>query len=319
MKVFITRPIPAQSLTQLQELGVDIDVYEYDAIISPAALLKRVRGVDAILSQTDDNISADVMDAAGKQLKIIANYGVGFSNVDVNAANARNIVVSNTPVEDAFEATAEATVCLLTSVAKKINYLHSYRQRHGKDPDYSPVGPMGLALRGKTCGIVGMGNIGSRVARIMHYGFNNRILYFDRPKRKHEETTLSAVKCSLPELLSQSDFICINLPLLDSTRNLINKEMIGLLKNNAIIVNASRPGIVDDEALVIKINNAELHGAGLDVYTDAVGAINPNANVVLTAHMANLELEAFAAMAQCAVSNIVNVLSGRPPVTPIST
>jgi len=276
-----------------------------------------VAGVTAILSQTDDAIDAEVMAAAGPSLKVIANYGVGYSNIDIAAAQKLNIVVTNTPVEEAFDATAEATVCLLTSVAKRISYLHWYKQTNSADPSFSPIGNMGVSLRNKVCGIVGMGNIGARVARMMHNGFNNKIIYFDIPIHKELEAELDAKKMALAELMASADFICINLPLCEGTYNIVNQEMVELMKSSAIIVNTSRAGVLDDAAVVARINKGDLHGAGLDVYNEATDNFNAEANIALTAHMANLEIEAFTAMAECCVDNIVAVLSGHKAISPI--
>lgn len=317
MKLFITRIIPDVDFHKFQLLGVDIDIYEHDEMCPREVLLNRVVGVDAILSQTDDDIDAELISAAGPNIKIIANYGVGFSNIDLAVAKARNIVVSNTPVEDAFDATAEATVALLTSVAKRISYLHWYKKVNKDDPSFSFVGDMGVSLRNKTCGIVGMGNIGSRVARMMHNGFNNKIIYFDVPVRTELEQELAATKLPLAEVMEQADFICINLPLLESTEGLINKAMINLMPNHATLVSIVRTGIVDDAAIVERINKGELHGAGLDIYTDAVDDFKDDANIALTAHLANLEIEAFTAMANCCVTNIVAVLSGKNAISAV--
>jgi len=317
MKLFITRVIPESNFHKLEAMGVEIDIYEHDKACPRAVLLKRIVGVDAILSQTDDDIDDVVMAAAGSQLKIIANYGVGFENIDLVAAKKRNIVITNTPVADAFDATAEATVALLTSVAKRIPYLHCYRKDNKLDPSFSFVGDMGVSLRNKTCGIIGMGNIGSRVARMMHQGFNNQILYFDVPVRVELEQELGATKLSLAEVMQKSDFICINLPLLDGTKGLINKAMIDLMPHHATIVSIARAGIVDDGAIVERINQGELHGAGLDIYTDAVNNFNADANIALTAHLANLETEALSAMASCCVANLLAVLTAKKALTEV--
>ncbi|MFT7009356.1 MAG: glyoxylate reductase [Colwellia sp.] len=317
MKLFITRIIPDADFHKLESMGIEIDIYEHDKECPREILLKRVVGVDAILSQTDDDIDEALMEAAGSKLKVVANYGVGFENIDLTAAKKRNIIISNTPVEDAFDATAEATVALLTSVAKRITYLHWYKKVNNVDPGFSFVGDMGVSLRNKTCGIIGMGNIGSRVARMMHKGFNNKILYFDVPVRTELEQELSATKLSLAEVMQKSDFICINLPLLDSTKGLINKEMIDLMPNHSTIVSIARTGIIDDAAIVERINKGELHGAGLDIYTDAVDNFNEHANIALTSHLANLEVEAFSAMASCCVANLLAVLTGKNPINEV--
>ena len=318
MKLFITRIIPDADFHKLKSMGIDIDIYEHDDICPREVLLNRVSGVDAILSQTDDEIDAELMAAAGDNLKIIANYGVGFSNIDLEAAKKFNIVITNTPVEDAFDATAEAIVALLTSVAKRIPYLHWFKKVKNEDPNFSFVGEMGVSLRNKTCGIIGMGNIGSRVARMMHNGFDNDILYFDVPVRSDLEKELGAIKLSLAEVMKKADFICVTLPLLETTKNLINKEMIDLMPAHSTIVSIARAGIVDDAAIVERINKGELHGAGLDIYTDAVNNFNDGANIALTAHLANLEVEAFTAMSNCCVANLVAVLSGKEAITKVS-
>ena len=319
MKAFLTRVTYKTDMVKqtLADAGVSFSMYEKDQVCPRSLLLQQAAEADAILTHTEDNIDAEFFAAASPRLKIIANMGIGFSNIDLEAASAKGIIVTNTPVEQAFDATAEATVALLVSVARRIPTLHHQRISSGQELNPSFLNPTSVAIRNKTCGIVGLGRIGARVAKMMHKGFDNQILYYDAINNSQADQEWGAQRVELDALLQRSDFICVNIPLMAATKNLVSAEKIALVKGNAVFINAARDGIVDEAALVKRLNNGELHGAGLDVYTDEVNNICYD-NIALTAHLANFEDEAYTAMSQTVANNVVAVLNQQTALTPVN-
>ena len=319
MKAFLTRFTykTDEVIHLLAKAGIELEVYDKDEVCPRVLLLEKAAEVDALLSHTEDLIDQEVFTAGGERLKVVANMGIGFSNIDLDAATANGVVVTNTPVDEAFDATAEATVALLISVARRIPTLHHQRIVAGEELNPSFLSPTCIAIRNKTCGIVGLGRIGTRVGKMMHEGFKNRILYYDAFNNTEAESDFGAKRVELDELLKTCDFICVNIPLSDATKNLISADKVALIKSKAVFVNAARDGIVDEASLVERLNKGELHGAGLDVYTDKVNEIAYD-NIALTAHLANFEDEAYTAMSMAVVNNAIEVLAGRSALTQVN-
>jgi len=303
MNVFLTRPLFNTPLLQarLNEAGITLMTTNSDDICSTSELLEKIQNVDAILTHTEDNIDADLIGKMPATIKLIANYGIGFSNIDVEAATQKGIQITNTPTEEAFHATAEATVALLVSIARQIPALSSERKAMTTDPEPSFQRPTAVSIRNKVTGIIGLGRIGSRVAQMMHYGFKNTIMYYDL--YSNERT---------------ADFICVNMPLSEQTHNLVSPEMLALMKPDAVLINTARAELVNEDALIARLNSGKLHGAGLDVYSDKVNDITAK-NVALTSHFANFEKEAYTAMTNLVADNIISYLNNKKPVTPVNT
>ncbi|MBX2859188.1 MAG: hypothetical protein KTR17_11035 [Cellvibrionaceae bacterium] len=319
MKAFLTRYTYNTALlsSTLQEVGIELECREDDSICPQELVAKKMAEVDALLTHTEDDISASMLASAGSNLKVIANMGIGFSNIDTAAAKAKNIVVTNTPTEEAFEATAEATVAMLLAVARRIPALHVERRGMDQDPSPSFLRPTATSVRNKTTGIVGMGRIGSRVAKTMASGFNNQILYFDKYVKQDLEAEIGAKKVDLKTLMNESDFICVNAPLNEHTHGLVSAEMISAIKPHATFINTARGGVIDEVALVKRLNEGTLHGAGLDVYSAAVNNITAD-NIALTSHFANFEDEAYTAMTMLVAKNVIAVLTNNAAVSPVS-
>ncbi len=315
MKVFITRPIPDKYNHLFVENNIEVDIYEKDEVCPREILLKRIPGADAVLTQWEDHVDKEFFDAAGEQLKIVAIFATGFDRADVVEAEKREIIITHTPTDELHWASAEAAVAILLSIAKRITKLYSLNLVN-KLPEYSPLGEMGVAVRNRTTGIVGLGNIGGKVARIMRRGFNNKILYFGRSKKEELEKEINAEKVSLDELFSNSDFIFLTIPQTPETEKLITKEKIQLMKPRSILVSIVPPDLFDEEALVEAIENNKIYGAGLDVYTNTVKPASSH-NLLLTSHMANMEEDVTLAMAKLCIVNIVAVLTGKAPLTPV--
>lgn len=290
-------------------------MYEHDARCPREELLRRIRDADALLVQATDQIDQEVFERAPR-LKVVTCCSLGYDNIDLNVAKSHNVIICNSPSADLIATTAEAAIALLLSVAKRITRLHCCQQKN-ELPAYSFVEPMGVPVRGRICGIIGFGRVGSAIARIMHGGFDNSILYCSRSPKPELEQSLGAGRRTLDALLAESDFVFIALPLTNETRNLISSQNLRHLGRNAIVVNVARAGILDDQSLLRLLAENRIFGAGLDVY-ESIAAESEYPNLVLTAHMANGETQAIQSILDLAVSNIVNVLNDKPPISQVT-
>lgn len=317
-KVFICRPVPEIAETILKKAGIKIIKNSQDRILSSQELNSKVAGVDAILSLLSDKISADTFEAAGAQLKVVANYAAGFDNIDIETAKAKNIIVTNTP-EVLTEAVAEHVLALALSVARRVVEADRFTRR-GKFKQWMPLGFIGPSLWGKTLGIIGMGRIGSMTGEMARGGFNMKIIYFDLRRDKGFESKTGAKFFSISELLKNSDLVSLNVPLTLKTKHLIGAKELKSMKESAILINTSRGPVVDEKALVSALRNKEIWGAGLDVF-EKEPTVNPELvkldNVVLTPHIASATQEARDAMAELAAKNIVAVLAGKKALNPV--
>lgn len=313
-KILVTRKIPGDHIEKLKQAGHEVDVSEFDRVLTPEELLARVAGKDAILALLTDKINGDMMDAAGPQLKLISNYAVGFDNIDIKAATDRQILVANTPCEEVNEAVAEHTWALILALARRVVEADEATRRGGYK-GWEPDIFLGRNLIGKTLGIIGLGRIGGMVARRAK-GYNMTVLYNKRNPDPEAERELGVTFTALDDLLAKSDFVSIHVPLTDETRHMINSETLGKMKQGAYLVNTARGSIVDEHALVEVLRNGHITGAGLDVY-DNEPNIDPELigmeNVVLTPHIASATYEARNKMGELAVSAIIDTFSDKKP------
>ena len=313
-KVYITRLILDEGIELLKKKGIQANINPEDKVLSGPELKNAIKGYDAVLCLLTDKIDGDVLDAAGDQLKIVANYAVGYDNIDVKAAQDRKIHVTNTPGV-LTEAVAEHTFALLMSVAKRIVEADDF-VRAGKYKQWEPKGFLGPQIWGKAIGIVGLGRIGSFVAQIAHGGFNMEVLYHDVKKNEEFEMRFSAKYRDLPTLLKNADFVTVHVPLLPATRHLIGAKELGTMKESAILVNTSRGPVVDEVALIEALKSKKIAGAGLDVYEsepDLTPGLTDLPNVALTPHTASATNEARNAMSRIASENIIAALEGKIP------
>jgi glyoxylate reductase len=324
MKILVTRPIPDEGINLLKAQGYDLDVYEKDDVMPHDELLKRVKGVDALLSLLNDKIDDEVLKTAGKKLKIVANYAVGFDNIDLNAAAARNIPVTNTPAPEVSETVAEHTFALMLALAHRIVEADAYA-RALKYKGWGPNLLLGTDVYGKTLGIVGLGRIGMSVAHRAVKGFKMKCIYADMRPNAEFEKEYGAVRMPLDELLQRADFVTLHVPLLPSTRHLISTEQFSLMKKTAFLVNTSRGPVVDEKALLRALATKRIAGAALDVFecepaldcdlSDKL-ELKSMGNAILTPHTASATIEARQAMSRTAAENIIAVLSGKAPLNP---
>jgi len=298
----------------LKKAGHKISIYPGTEAIPRSTLLKNVKGVDAILALLTDKIDAEVMDTAGKQLKIISNYAVGVDNINVPEAKKRNILVSNTPGV-LTESVAELTFALLISAAKRIVEADKFT-RAGKYQGWGPKLMLGADLKDATLGIVGLGRIGSRVAEMAVCGMGMKVVYNDVKPNKDFEKQLGAKFLKLDALLKQADFVSIHVPLLPATRHLITEKQLKMMKKTAYLINTSRGPIVDEKALVKALKSKQIAGAGLDVFEfepKLTHGLSKLDNVTLTPHIASGSIRTRSEMSRIAAQNIIDALSGKKP------
>src|SRR3990167_1994928 len=238
MKIFVTRKIPGNHLEQLVKAGYEVEISAHDRILTESELVEKVKGVDGLISMVTDRVDGDLMDAVGPQLKIISNYAVGFDNIDIRAATDRGIVVTNTPSETVNESVAEHTWSLILALANRIVEADELVRR-GKYKGWEPDLFLGTNLIGKTLGIVGLGRIGTMVARRAQ-GYNMKLLYFKHGDGSDVFNTL----------LSESDFVTLHVPLTKETRHMINKDTLSKMKKGAFLINTARGPVVSEPDLV---------------------------------------------------------------------
>jgi len=312
-KVFVTRKILEEGLNMLRE-RYDVEVSDYDGIIPREMLLEKVKGADALVSLLTDNIDAEVMDAAGPNLKIIANYAVGYNNIDVEEATKRGIMVTNTPGV-LTETTADFAWTLLMAIARRIVEADKF-VREGKFRGWEPMLLLGTDVFGATLGIVGFGRIGQAMAR-RALGFNMRVLYYDNSKVDEQiEKELKATFVDLPTLLKESDFVTLHVPLTKQTHHLIGEKELKMMKKDAYLINTARGPVVDEKALVKALKEGWIKGAALDVFENEP-EIEPELlkldNVVLAPHIASASYATRSKMSVMVAENIIKALNGEVP------
>jgi glyoxylate reductase len=314
MKIFVTRKIPGKALEELSKAGYEVSISPYDRALEEEELLEQGKGVDALLTLLTDKIDGEMMDAIGAQLKIIANYAVGFDNIDIPAATSKGIVVTNTPSDEVNEAVAEHTWALILSLVRRVVEADE-ATRKGAYKGWEPGIFLGTCLVGKTLGIVGLGRIGSMVAR-RSQGHGMKVLYNKHSPDPEKEKELGVSFAELDDLLATSDVVTLHVPLTKETRHMINKETLAKMKKGSYIVNTSRGPIIYEVDLVDALRSGHLAGAALDVY-DNEPNINPELigmeNVVLTPHIASATRAARDKMAQQAVGAILATLTNKKP------
>jgi glyoxylate reductase len=301
-KVLLTRRIPSAAFTRL-EASCDVDLHDGPAAIDPAELKRRIADKQGLICLLTDRIDGSVVDAA-PQLKVVSNVAVGYDNIDVPAVKSRGVIVTNTP-DVLTEATAELTWALLLTLARRVAEGDRLIRRGGWT-GWALDFMLGTELRGKQLGIIGRGRIGRAVAaKAPAFGMTAVFA-------KHD--------MSLDELLVSSDVISLHAPGGPDTRHMITRRTLARMKRTALLVNTARGSVVDEDALVWALNERLIAGAALDVY-EKEPSVHPGLltmeNVVLAPHLGSATRETRTAMADLAVRNVIAVLSGQPPLTPV--
>lgn len=321
--VFVTRTIPDEGIQLLKKAGHKVLIPKEDKPISRRDLLAGVKSCDALLCLLTDKIDEEVF-AAAPQLKVVANYAVGFDNIDLAAAKTYKIPITNTPAPEVSEAVAEHTFALLIALAHRIVESDAYA-RAKKYKGWSPNALLGTDIRGKTLGVIGLGRIGQSVVERAVNGFKMKCVYTDRKRDRAFEGRFGATFLPQDKLLEVSDFVSLHVPLLPTTRHLISTAELSLMKRTAYLVNTARGPVVDEKALLRALKTKRIAGAALDVYecepeidcdlTDKL-ELKSFPNVIMTPHTASATIEARQAMGRVAAQNILAVLAGKPPLNP---
>lgn len=320
-KVFITRNIPAIGPDKLrQQTGWEINQWERDDVIPRDTLLKAVQGADAVLSLLTERIDAELLEAAGPQLKVVANMAVGFDNFVVPEMTQRGVIGTNTP-DVLTDTTADLAFALLMATARMLPQAQAYvKEDHWKT--WEPLGFMGQDVHHATLGLIGLGRIGAAMAR-RGAGFEMKVIYHDAYRRQDlEEKYGYQYRNSIEEVLGEADFVSLHTPLTVETRHLMNTERLGMMKKTAILINSSRGPVVDPKALYDALKGGTIWAAGLDVTEpEPLPASDPLLtlpNLLVVPHIASASINTRKDMSELAADNIINVLSGRAPKTPVN-
>lgn len=313
-KVLIAGRIPEQALSILKDAGLDIDVFDDSgALITKDELSKRVADKDFLITPLSTQVDKDVINSA-PNLKLIANYGAGFNNIDTDYAKSKDIPVTNTP-KVSTTSTAEVTCGLMISLAHRIVEGDKLMREEGFS-GWAPLFYLGHQLAGKTLGIIGMGQIGQAVAKRMH-AFDMNILYSQRKQLDPTvEAQLGAKFASVDEVIENADVLTLHVPATPATHHMIGAEQFRAMKDSAMLINASRGPVIDEGALYEALLNHDIAGAALDVYEhepkvdDGFKSLK---NVILTPHIGNATVEARDAMAEIVAKNTVAMNKGEKP------
>jgi glyoxylate reductase len=315
MKVFITSKIPDRGINLLQK-KYDVQVHSKPHPLSADEFIRKVKNCDGLISLLSNKIDREVIDSM-QRCKVIANYAVGYNNIDVEYAGSKGIIVTNTP-DVLTDSTADLAMALTLACARRFVEGEDM-MRSKKFTGWHPTLLLGMELKNKTFGIIGAGRIGTAVATRAK-AFGCRILYYSGKKKLSLEENTNAKKVSLINLLKKSDIVSIHLPLNSETRQLLNKEKLELLKPSSILINTARGEIVDEKHLIKMLNAKRIFSAGFDVYEgepDINSDLLKLKNVVLLPHLGSATVDARNAMSVLAARNIDAVLSGKNPITPV--
>jgi glyoxylate reductase len=311
-RILVTGRLPQDIMTGLAK-KYEADINIQDKPFDRQILLDGIKDKEGLLSMITDTVDEEVLDSADR-LQMIAQFGVGYNNIDVTAATRRGIPVSNTPGV-LTDATAELAFALILAISRRL--VEGDRMtREGRFRCWAPMLFLGREVTGKTLGIIGMGKIGKALAQRAKC-FKMPILYHNRSRMsKSEEKELMATYVDMKTLLSQSDFISLHVPLTDQTRHLIGSRELSLMKPTAYLINTSRGPVVDEQALLETLRKGRIGGAGLDVYENEP-ALTPGLaeleNVILLPHVGSGTLETRYRMASMAVKNLITGLRGEVP------
>ncbi|MBZ4653567.1 MAG: D-glycerate dehydrogenase [Peptococcaceae bacterium] len=317
-RVFITRLIPDIGIKKLQEVA-EVKVWSGELPPPREVLMQEVKEVDGLVSLLTDKIDGELMDA-GKNLKVISNYAVGFDNIDLDAATQRGLLVTNTPGV-LTETTADLAFALLLATARSVVWADKFT-REGKWKTWEPLKFLGQDIYGAQLGLLGFGRIGCAVAKRAR-GFDMKVKYYDLFRNEQAEKELGVEYASIDEILTQSDFISLHVPLTKDTRHLINKDSLKKMKKNAVIINTARGPIINEDDLYEALVNGTIWAAGLDVMDpEPPRADHPLFkldNVIVLPHIASASIATRNKMALMAAENMIAGLRGEIPPNLVNT
>jgi len=316
-KVFVTRKLPGNAIDKLKR-EYDVDVWEEARPPRKSEIIERIKDVVGLLCLLTDKIDKEVLDAAPK-LRAISSYSVGLDHIDLKETSRRGIIVSYTPGV-LTEAVADHAWALMLAVARRVVEADRDVREGGWKVGWHPTYMLGSDVYGKSIGIVGMGRIGTAIARRAR-GFDMNILYYSRRRKPQIEIELGAKFLSLEELLKSSDYVILSVSLNKETYRMIGERELRMMKPTAYLINISRGAVVDTRALVKALSEGWIAGAGLDVFEEEPLPRNHPlmrlSNVVLTPHIASATREVRERMAEIAVENLVRSLKGLNPLYPV--
>lgn len=311
-KVYVTCIIPEKGLEIVREF-CEMEIWHGEIPPPHEVIVERVRDKAGLLCLLTDRIDAEVMDAAS-QLRVISNYAVGYDNIDIPTATARGIIVGNTPGV-LTETTADFAFALLMAAARRVVEGVHYVQA-GRWRTWGPMLMLGQDIHGATLGIVGLGRIGTAVAR-RAAGFQMRVIYYDQTRKRGLEDELGLEYVNLPTLLRQADFVSLHVPLVPQTRHVIGRPELQLMKPTAVLINTARGSIVDTGALYLALREGEIAYAALDVtdpepipHDDPLLSLD---NVIVVPHIASASVATRTRMAVMAAENLIAGLKGQMP------
>ncbi len=313
-KVIVTRRWPEVVENRLKEL-YDVQLNEEDQPMSAEELKQALRSADAVLPTVTDPITADVLSVEPLRCKILGNFGVGFNHIDIDAAKARGLVVTNTP-DVLTDCTADIAMLLMLSVARR-GMEGDRHVRQGEWTGWRPTHMMGTKITGKTLGLIGMGRIAQAMARKAHHGFGMKIIFTDPypPAQSVIDGLQAEMVDSVEDVLRQADFVSLHCPGGKETYHLLNSERLALMKPSAYLINSARGDVVDNQALIEALKNRSIAGAGLDVF-EGEPKLDPGFleldNAVLLPHLGSATLETRIAMGNRVLENLEAFFNGTP-------
>jgi len=312
-KIYVTRELPKSGLDIIKE-RFEVEIWPEYAPPPKEEIMRKAANVDALVTLLSDKIDAEVYDAASS-LKIVSQFAVGFDNIDVKEATKRGIYVSNTPGV-LTETTADFAWALLMAVARRVVEADKYIRSGNWKVGWHPTMFQGRDIHGRTLGIIGLGRIGTAIAR-RAAGFKMKVLYHDVTRRREWEEKLNLEYTEIETLLQKADFVTINVPLLKSTHHLINEARLQMMKETAILINNARGPVVDESALFKALKEGWIAGAGLDVFeqepTPQGNPLLTLENVIVAPHISSASFGTRSKMAEMVAENLTAFFKGRVP------
>lgn len=311
-KIYLSAKLPEFGTKLLKEAAVDYTVYTGEGLISKEELIENMAACEVLICPLSTQIDREVIDAA-PALKLIANFGAGFNNIDTAYAKEQKIYVTNTPLVST-NATAELTAGLILALSRRI--VEGDRLMHNEGfAGWAPLFFLGHELKDKTLGIIGMGQIGQALAKMMN-AFGMKIIYNQRHQLAPElEEALQATYYSQAEVIQKADILTLHAPLTKDTSHLLTSATFSKMKNSALLINAARGPLIDEVALLEALTNQQIAGAALDVYEfepEVTAGLKDLANVILTPHIGNASVEARDQMAEIVAKNAIALLHNEP-------
>lgn len=310
--IIVTRKMPDPVEARLQE-RFTVELNPEDAPYDTARLIRALQDSDGILLAVNDAVDAAILDAEGRRrAQILANFGVGVNHIDLDAARAAGVIITNTPGV-LTDATADMAIALMLSATRGMSRTEAILRR-GAWHGFAPTGWLGMGLQGKTLGVVGMGRIGQATARRAHLAFGMEVIYFNRSPTGPFDFPAEP-RDTIEAVMAEADVISLHIPGGAANRNLISAERIARIKPTAFLVNTARGDVIDEPALIAALANRRIAGAGLDVFADEPSVpadLIALDNVTLVPHIGSATLETRTAMGMLAADNLIAHFAGDP-------